>query len=73
MAGKSTHSAVFRDTYALHYIDKIACMIKFMLTLVVFFLRPNAVLENATVLSIQLLRWLQNGDVIWIKVAYVEH
>ena len=35
---------------------KSACIINFMLTLIVFFLRPNAVLEKATVLSIQLLQ-----------------
>ena len=37
-------------------LSKSVCMINFMLTLVVFFLRPNAVLENATVLCIQLLQ-----------------
>ena len=37
-------------------LSKTVCMIKFMLTLIVFFLRPNAVLEKATVLSIQLLQ-----------------
>ena len=28
----------------------------------------NAALEKATVLSIQLLQWLKNGNTIWIKV-----
>ena len=37
-------------------LSKSVCMIKFMLTLIVFFLRPNAALEKATVLSIQLLQ-----------------
>ena len=36
--------------------SKSVCMIKFMLTLIAFFLRPNAALEKATVLSIQLLQ-----------------
>ena len=53
-------------------LSKSVCMIKFMLTLIVFFLRPNAALEKATVLSIQLLQWLKNGHAIWIEVAYVE-
>ena len=48
-------------------------MTKFMVTLIVFFLRPNVVLEKATVLSIQLLQLLKNGDAIWIKMAYAEH
>ena len=34
-----------------------------MLTLIVFFLGPNAILEKARVLSIQFLRWLKNGDI----------
>ena len=37
-------------------LSKSVCMIKFMLTLIVFFLKPNVVLEKATVLSIQLLQ-----------------
>ena len=37
-------------------LSKSVLMIKFMLTLIVFFLRPNAALEKATVLSIQLLQ-----------------
>ena len=41
---------------------KSTCIINFMLTLIVFFLRPNVVLEKATVLSIQLLQWLKNGE-----------
>ena len=49
------------------------CMIKFTLTSIVFFLRPNAALEKATVLRIQLLQSLKNGDAIWIKVASAEH
>ena len=47
---------------------KSVYMIKFMLTLIVFILRLNAALEKATVLSIQLLQWLKNGNTIWIKV-----
>ena len=37
-------------------LPKSVCMIKFILTLIVFFLRSNAALEKATVLSIQLLQ-----------------
>ena len=37
-------------------LSKSVLMIKFMLSLIVFFLRPNAALEKATVLSIQLLQ-----------------
>ena len=37
-------------------LSKSVCMTKFMLTLIVFFLRPNAALEKATVISIQLLQ-----------------
>ena len=54
-------------------LSKSACMMKFTLTLIVFFLRPNAALEKATVLSIQLLQSLKTGEAIWIKVAYAAH
>ena len=37
-------------------LSKSVCMMKFTFTLIVFFLRPNAALEKATVLSIQLLQ-----------------
>ena len=37
-------------------LSKSVCKIRFMLTVIVFFLRPNTVLEKATVLSIQLLQ-----------------
>ena len=37
-------------------LSKSVCMIKFMITLTVFFLRPHAALEKAAVLSIQLLQ-----------------
>ena len=37
-------------------LSESVCMIKFTLTLIVFFLRPNAALEKATVLRIQLLQ-----------------
>ena len=37
-------------------LPKSFCMIKFTFTLIVFFLRPNAALEKATVHSIQLLQ-----------------
>ena len=37
-------------------LSKSVSMIKFMLLLIVFFLRPNAALEKATVISIQLLQ-----------------
>ena len=47
-------------------------MIKSMIALIVFFVRPSAVLEKATVVSTQ-LQWLKNEDVFWIKVAYAEH
>ena len=37
-------------------LSKSVCRIKFMLSLIVFFLRPNAALEKTTVLNIQLLQ-----------------
>ena len=47
-----------QSAYYLLYLRllKSACMTNFILTLIVFFLRSNEVLEKATVLSIQLLQ-----------------
>ena len=51
-------TTIDQSAYYLRYLklSKKVCMTKFMLTLIVFFLRPNVVLEKATVLSIQLLQ-----------------
>ena len=51
-------TTIDQRAYYLHCLSlsKSVCMIKFMLTLIVFSVRPNAALEKATVLSIQLLQ-----------------
>ena len=52
-----------QSTYYLLCIKllKSVCMTKFMLTQIVIFQRPNAVLEKATIISIQFLQRLKNG------------
>ena len=72
---KMINTTIDQSTYYLLCLrlSKSVWIIKCMLTLIVFFLRPNVVLEKATVPSIQLSQWLKNGDAIWIKVAYAEN
>ena len=70
-----TKTTIDQQAYYLLYLRllKSVSVIKFMLTLIVFFLSTNAFLGKATVLSIQLLKWLKNGDAIWTKVVYTKH
>ena len=70
-----TKTTIDQQAYYLLYLRllKSVSVIKFILTLIAFFLSTSAFLGKATVLSIQLLKWLKNGDAIWTKVVYTKH
>ena len=70
-----TKTIIDQQAYYLLYLRllKSVSIIKFILTLIAFFLSTNAFLGKATVLSIQLLKCLKNGDAIWTKVVYAKH